>query len=289
MELNLVTLQLTLPAEALAKLAQLLGSALRFEAALRALVCNRDDRECTGCPQHGNCPFVLLCGRMLSSDPELVRLYQRPGVPFILGPLLQAKSGQLELGLVLLGPAIHHVALFVQAIEQSLDATGQCRVAVCDYQKLQHILPDLSSGSLSDIPILSAAAMLDLATPRFASCQQIQVTITSPLRMIHQGREQNRFDPGLFIKAVLRRISSLTAYYGSSTDPDQFRMYAQLATRFRLLSQSVQQQGRRGVSGRFVLEGPCNELGPLLSLGGLLHLGKGAAYGNGAFTVSPAP
>lgn len=289
MDLNLVTLQLTLPAEALAKLTQLLGSALRFEAALRALVCNRDDRECTGCPQNGSCPFVLLCGRMLSSDPELVRLYQRPGAPFILGPLQQTESGQLELSLVVLGPAIHHVALFVQAIEQSLDATGVCQVAVCDYQNQQCTLTDLSSGGLADMPVLSAATLLDLATPRFASCQQIQVTITSPLRMLHQGRELNRFEPGLFVKAVLRRISSLAAYYGKSADPDLFRRYAQSAERFRLLSQSVQQQGRRGVSGRFVLEGPCNELGPLLSLGGLLHIGKGAAYGNGAFTVSPMP
>ncbi len=40
MDLNLVTLQLTLSLETLAKLTQLLGSALRFEAALRALVCS---------------------------------------------------------------------------------------------------------------------------------------------------------------------------------------------------------------------------------------------------------
>ena len=289
MDLNLVTLQLTLPAEAFEKLTQLLGSALRFEAALRALVCNRDDMACTGCPQNESCTFVLLCGRQLSSDPELVRIYQRPGVPFILGPLQQAQSGQLELNLVLLGPAIHQVALFVQAVEQLLGAVGLHQVSVCDYQNQQCTLTDLSSRSLADIPVLSAATVLDLATPRFASCRQIMVTLASPLRMMHQGRELNHFDPGLFIKAVLRRISSLAAYYGTSADPDLFRRYAQLATRFRLLSQRPHQQGRRGVSGHFVLEGPCNELGPLLSLGGLLHLGKGAAYGNGAFTVSPVP
>jgi len=289
MDLNLVTLQLTLPSEVLAKLTQLLGSALRFEAALRALVCNRHDRECTGCPQNGICTFTLLCGRQLSSDPELVRIYQRPGVPFVLGPPQQTESGQLELSLVLLGPAIHQVALFVQAVEQSLGAVGLHQVSVCDYQNLRRILPDLSSRSLADIPVLSAATVFDLATPRFASCRQILITITSPLRMMHQGRELNRFEPALFVKAVLRRISSLMAYYGTNADPDLFRRYAQSAERFRLLSQNVQQQGRRGVSGRFVLEGPCNELGPLLSLGGLLHLGKGAAYGNGAFTVSPVP
>lgn len=289
MDLNLVTLQLTLPSEALAKLTQLLGSTLRFEAALRAMVCNRHDRECAGCPQNGSCPFVLLCGRQLSSDPELVRLYQRPGVPFILGPLHQAQSGQFELSLVLLGPAIHHVGLFVRAIEQSLGDACIYRVSVCDYQNQQHILTDLSSHSLADMPILSAATVLDLATPRFASCRQILVTLASPLRMMHQGHELTRFDPGLFIRAVLRRISSLTAYYGTSPDPDLFRRYAQLTARFRLLSQRPHQQGRRGVSGCFELEGPCNELGPLLSFGGLLHLGKGAAYGNGAFMVSPVP
>lgn len=289
MDLNLVTLQLTLPSEALAKLTQLLSSAQRFEAALRALICNRHDRECAGCPQNGSCSFVLLCGRQLSSDHELVRLYQRPGVPFVLGPLQQTQSGQLKLSLILLGPAIHQVALFVQAVRQSLGADDLHQVSACDYQNLRHILPDLSSRSLADMPVLSAATMLDLATPRFASCRQILITITSPLRMMHQGHELNRFDPGLFVKAVLRRISSMTAYYGTSADPDLFRRYAQSAERFLLLSQSAQQQGRRGVSGCFVLEGSCNELGPLLSLGGLLHLGKGAAYGNGAFTVSPVP
>jgi hypothetical protein len=108
--------------------------------------------------------------------------------------------------------------------------------------------------------------------------------------MLHQGRDTDiALNPDCLSRRFYARISSLTAYYGTSADPDLFRRYAQSAERFRLLSQSVQQQGRRGVSGHFVLEGPCNELGPLLSLGGLLHIGKGAAYGNGAFTVSPMP
>jgi len=109
---------------------------------------------------------------------------------------------------------------------------------------------------------------------------------------VRDGRELNRFDPVFFIRSLLRRLSSLAAYYGEGVDTDHFRYLAGLAGEVRLLRQAVVRdtvaQGR-GISGSYELQGPFAELGPLLCLGGLVHLGKGVSYGQGAFDVTPIP
>lgn len=222
-----------------------------------------------------------LCSRNLSSDAELVRRHQKPSLPFIFS---LPCDGQLEC--LLLGPAIAELPRVLSTVATRAGLAQITTFGAYDYQG---VLIELQADGEAELPVLSLAALLDLATPRYADCQRLRVTLLTPLRLVSDGRELSRFVVERFVRGVLRRISALMAYYGTAAAPEQFVRLAALADSLRLLAARPlpAPKGQRGLLGSFDLQGAGDELGPLLELGGLLHVGKGASYGLGAFRVSP--
>lgn len=222
-----------------------------------------------------------LCGRTLSNDPDLVRRHQKPGLPFVFS---QPSQGGVDC--LLLGPAIAELPRILAAVAQWAEVGDISTFRAYDYQGQAAAL---SADGGDELPILSSAELLDMASPRYASCRRLRVTLQTPLRLMVDGREATRFDGVRFARSVVRRVSSLTAYYGTAGDPEYFIRLADLAGDIRVLEASAVRPlpGQRGLLGSFTLSGPGDELGPLLELGGLLHLGKGASFGSGAFLVTP--
>lgn len=259
MDLNLVRLRIPLPAAAEQQLARSLATErVLFEQSLSSL-----------------------CSRTLSNDAELVRRHQKPSLPFVFS---LPHDGQLEC--LLLGPA---VAELPRVLSTLAARAGLARLASFGAYDYQGALIELKTDGEAELPVLSLAALLDLATPRYADCQRLRVTLVTPLRLVTDGRELSRFVAERFVRGVLRRISALMAYYGTAAAPEQFIRLAGLAGTLRLLEARplAAPNGQRGLLGSFDLQGNCNELGPMLELGELLHVGKGASYGMGAFRVSP--
>lgn len=259
MDLNIVRLRIPLTAVA----EQLLTAALAADRA-------RIERS-----------LPSLSGRVLSCDPELVRRHQKPGLPFVFS---RPQHGMMEC--LLLGPAIAELPRILATVAELAAITRFQFFQAYDYQG-QTV--ELSADGGDILPVLSLAELLDMATPRYAACQQVRVTLQTPLRLVADGRELVRFEPFKFVRGVLRRVSSLVAYYGTGSDPEMFIRLADLAGRLRMTEVKLLPvcRGQRGVSGSFTLQGPADELGPLLEVAGLLHLGKGAAFGLGAFRVGP--
>ncbi|MFA6823552.1 MAG: CRISPR system precrRNA processing endoribonuclease RAMP protein Cas6 [Geobacter sp.] len=259
MDLNLVRLSIPLPAAA----AQQLTNALTTERVLFEQ------------------SLSSLCTRSLSSDAELVRRHQKPSLPFIFSLPCE---GQLEC--LLLGPAIAELPRVLSTVAARAGLAQLTSFGAYDYQGG---LIELQADGEAELPVLSLAALLDLATPRYADCQRLRVTLLTPLRLVTDGRELSRFVAERFVRGVLRRISALTAYYGTAAAPEQFIRLASQAGALRLLEARPlpAPRGARGLLGSFDLQGSCSELGPMLELGGLLHVGKGASYGLGAFRISP--
>lgn len=259
MDLNLVRLSIPLPAAA----AQLLANALCTERTLFEQ------------------SLSSLCSRSLSSDAELVRRHQKPSLPCIFS---LPSDGQMEC--LLLGPAIAELPRVLSTVAARAGLVQLTSFAAYDYQGG---LIELQANGEAELPVLSLEALLDLATPRYADCQRLRVTLLTPLRLVTDGRELSRFVAERFVRGVLRRISALTAYYGTAAAPEQFIRLASQAGALRLLEARPlpAPRGARGLLGSFDLQGSCSELGPMLELGGLLHVGKGASYGLGAFRISP--
>lgn len=264
------------------------GKGAVFEDALRQLCCAKPVCAPESCRLLQNCPISGLVARGVSPDPELLRRHQKPGLPYV----FQIRYGRDEFDLVILGSAIAELALFLDVLFPQFSGNKTFAVTAFDNQNSPVAISFDSDGSAVNLPLLETSELLECSTPRFYTCRQIRIDLVTPLRMVRGGRELNRFDPVFFIRSLLRRLSSLAAYYGEEVDSDHFRYLAGLAGEVRLLRQAVVRDTvahGRGISGSYELQGPFAELGPLLCLGALVHLGKGASYGQGAFDVTPIP
>lgn len=226
-------------------------------------------------------PLAVLCHRSLSSDPELVRRHQKPGLPFV----FSLPSGGV-MDCLLVGPAIAELPRILDTLSNIAGIPSIGTFYAFDYQGRQM---SLTADGGDDLPVLSAVELLDMASPRYGGCTRVRITLQTPLRLVANGRELTRFEPSRFMRTVLRRLSAMAAYYGEAGDPELFIRLAALVDQLRMTGAVplFPLPGRRGVLGSYTLQGPCHELGPLLELGGLLHVGKGAAFGSGAFGVTP--
>jgi len=293
MDLNLLVIDIVYSTDAHVAWSVIMGSARRFDEEMKRLICHqRRAASCTNCSFSVDCPFPLLCGRQLSSDPDLVRRHQRPGVPFVFKCLSSCHSGPVQFRVVLIGPAIHYLSLFLELLWGSGgDKAGIKQIRCKQYQGDISIYDGSRSVDESRLPVLSAATLLDLATPEYADAKQLLLRIETPLRLMHKGHELMFFNPKLFVKAVVRRLSALFAYYGSAIDTEYFRLLAEQASQCLLLSEEVgarlqEKAVYRGVSGSFVLTGEnIAQFGPILQLGSLLHVGKAASFGSGGYTL----
>ncbi len=291
MDLNLVRLHISLRPQAVPSILSLLtGKGARFEEALRTVCCTHKDSSCHSCPSSGTCAVPALIARQLSQDPELVRRYQKPGLPFVFYAHSDTDARHVSVGLNLLGTAGDHLPLFLKALHHLTGQEACDRLSACDYQdvavQLDHVCPETADN----LPVLAASDLLALYSHRFSCCKRIRLDLLSPLRLTRDGRELTRLEPDYFIRSLLRRISSLAVYYGGGVDQELFRYLAQRAASVSLIRQLPFLQSAakhlRGVTGSFELAGPFEELGPFLALGEQVHLGKGAAFGMGNFAVT---
>ncbi|MDD2500558.1 MAG: CRISPR system precrRNA processing endoribonuclease RAMP protein Cas6 [Geobacter sp.] len=290
MDLNLIKLNIFLAPQAVSAIVPILtGKGASFEDALRKVCCVHQNQSCPTCPTSGVCVAPALIARQLSQDPELVRRYQKPGLPFVFyaGSGVDGLDGSL--GFNLLGTACGHLPLFLKALNQFTAQDACIRLTASDYQnvavELNHVYPEMADN----LPVLAAADLLTLYSHRFSCCKKVRLDLLSPLRLARDGHELTRFEPHYFIRSLFRRISSLAVYYGGGVDQKLFRHLAQRATSVSLVRQLPSKtvgSCLRGVTGSFELAGPFDELGPFLALGEQVHLGKGAAFGMGSFVVT---
>ena len=288
MDLNLLKLQLCFETADTDNVLSLVSSASRFESDLKGRLCSYPGEPCATCQLCRQCSFVALCGRQLSTDPEITRIHQKPGLPYLFSRLQSDSELSAELELLLLGNCINLADELLSVFGQHTEQFDLRTVRAIGYQ--QEDIPLLVGKPLSeqDLPVLSAKTLLDLWSPEFINCKKILIRLTSPLRLLHDGRELRTFLPDLFAKGCLRRLSSLAAYYGEPVQQVQLRQLFSAASDLKLLSSEELQLKQRAVSGSFRLSGDFTELGPILRLAGMFHLGKGASYCMGDFEVTVA-
>lgn len=290
MDLNLVRLHISLAPQAVPRIVPLLtGKGAGFEEALRTVCCVQKNQSCQICPVAGRCVAPSLISRQLSQDPELLRRYQKPSLPFVFYADSDLDDPDPLLGLNLLGTACGHLSLFLKALNQLTGQDVCIGLTASDYQngsvQLDHVCPETADN----LPVLATADLLALYSHRFSCCKRIRLDLLSPLRLTRDGRELTRLEPHYFIRSLLRRISSLAVYYGGGVDQELFQHLAQRVTSVSLVRQlpfKTTGSFLRGVTGSFELAGPFDELGPFLALGEQVHLGKGAAFGMGDFAVT---
>ena len=262
------------------------GKGAAFEGAVRQVCCTNTACVPESCIRLMNCPVPALFAKTISTDPDLLKKHQKPGLPFV----LRSHEECDQLSLVLLGNAIAYLPLILKTLLNQTGSQALYPVIALDAQNTPVSITFDSDGNAENLPLLEASELMDSFCAVFHGCKSVRIDLETPLRMVRDGRELKRVDQVFFIRSLLRRLSSLAAYCGEGCDADYFRHLAALAVEVRLLRHTVVMGTAahgRGIRGSYELQGPFEELGPLLRLGELVHLGKGASYGQGAFSVLP--
>ncbi len=295
MELDFVRIECEIIDKKSAQLTDALNNELRnFEAYFKSSSCLVDHKLCSSCDLQVECAYRIVFNQALSSDPETVRLHQKPSLPFSL--YISCISDNTLLctsGIIVIGYAVNYVEYFhaallemimkcVNTATQSTDAL--LRSYSLNYLGERHEISHAAS-LLENVILLSGRHILQNSV--HSEC--IKLILKSPLRLLSNGSITRRFDFAAFFCSQLRRCSSLWAYYGvGELDLDfvQLSGYSQNVTALDNSIKYIQPSwsgklNRAGLTGTVECVGLVDPMIPLLILGSYFNAGKGASYGSG--------
>lgn len=276
-----------------------------FEGAFRQAVDCRDG-ECGRCSRSEECPYRIVFAQKLSSDPMAVKRHQKPPLPFAFSfPVLlnPANAGlAFEVRLVLVGTATRFVTEFVAAMEILFAKHAEQDELAAVVERVESLgyhdesSPLHSKGQTSEIAhsltLLTTEGLCD--SRLLSNGARIRLRLVTPLKLMREGRTLRHFSFSIFMRTLMRRVSSLASYYCDDSISADFRWLASLCETVTVSDSSIRwmewgggKQGGKfaGLTGDVVLTGVPEEFIPFLLLGELLNVGKGAAFGLGRFSV----
>ena len=296
MDLDFVRLECDIIIDAAVPLDAALYEALRnFESDFKATCCTTLLDSCTFCRSQKLCPYRMVFGQQLSSDPEIVRLHQKPSLPFSL--YINSSEDTISsctVGMVVIGSAVSYIGLFhtalLRTVESALHAVlpAPAKFSLCtyslDYQDSRHEITHAASLSESVI-LLSGQHILQ----NTVHSDSVRLSLISPLRLLSNGSIAHRFDFGLFFRSQLRRCSSMCAYYGSGELDLDFAFLSLAAQNVTVLEDGIhytqpswtKRLNRAGLTGSVDCVGLVEPMFSLLLLGSYFNAGKGAIFGMG--------
>ncbi|HTP63974.1 MAG TPA: CRISPR system precrRNA processing endoribonuclease RAMP protein Cas6 [Geobacteraceae bacterium] len=283
----------------------LYGIRSAFMQAFRTRIC-RDKVPCDMCgKKREECAYYMTFSQSLADDQSAVKRHQKPPLPFAFDfpflPALPNKGHQIEIGLTLAGSALNYVAEYIAAMEAlfSVDRIGRGLPGTIIRVESLGCFDDrtclMQEGGVVALDNVTTISGRDLIEMKPLDAERIKLTISTPMRIIHDGLPVREFSCSIFLRSLLRRISSLTYYYYKSGHDIDYKRLATTCTDIQLENNAFrwsawrQCQGAGHLSG-ILGSGYCvgrldEELRIFLLLGEYFHTGKGAAFGLGSFRI----
>lgn len=296
MNLDFVRIEYDITAASPIPLAALFSDALRsFEAHFKAMCCTMACESCALCSKGAECPCRIVFARQLSPDPEIVKIHQKPSLPFSFSLAATDNVPSFcTVGMVIIGSALNFVDVFNSAMQRLIQsclsaiAPYTTQVLTLDYQGNRQIINDEDSLPQSMV-LLSAQHILQ----NTVHSDQVRLVLKSPLRLVQNGMSVHAFDFALFFRSQLRRCSSLYAYYGTGEIELDYTNLSLAAHNVTVLEDEILytrplwalRRGKAGLIGSVECCGLVDPMYSLLLLGSYFNAGKGAAYGSGFYTV----
>ena len=294
-DLDFVRIECEIVADVSVQLTAALYNSLRdFEAHFKASCCRDGQDACTSCNQYPECPYRIVFEQKLSSDPEIVRLHQKPSLPFSFY-IIEAGATTLSsyVGMVVIGTAVNYVRDFHTALHRMVDTCATAVIPAAkytlrsyslDYQGLRHPITDHELLAECVI-LLSGRHILQNTT----HCDSLKLTLKSPLRLLNNGSIMHDIDFAIFFRSQLRRCSSLYAYYGTEELYLDFAGLSHAAENVAVLENEThyrqpkwsKRANRAGLTGEAEFSGLVEPMFSLLLLGSYFNAGKGATFGSG--------
>ncbi len=300
MDLDFVCIECDIIADPSAILTAALYEELRkFEFHFKASCCLNQAETCHSCCENINCPFRIVFGQQVSSDPEIVRLHQKPSLPLSLyiGEMCSNNSSN-TVGMVVVGSAVNYIGFFQAALLRMIKsvmhmlllpfAPSVLHFYCLDNQGIRHEISDLLMMPESII-LLSGRYVIQ----NTVHSDSARLTFKSPLRLISNGSVAHKFDFAQFFRSQLRRCSSLCAYYGNGEMDLDFGGLSQHAQKVAVLEDGMhyaqpdwsKSRNRAGLTGTIECAGLVEPMFSLLRLGSYFNAGKGASFGLGFYRL----
>jgi hypothetical protein len=290
------------------------GGTLRggFGYAFKKMVCAQKDwRACTPCGRGNDCPYGYIFETSAPAGSEVLSNLQDVPIPFVIEPPLDrrrtyAAGDHLTFEVNLVGRASHYLPYFLLAF-QELGRMGigivrgrfvlQRIVGVHPWNGAQELIYDgveMHAGARDLSVSLAEAAGRAADFP----ADRLALKFLTPTRLKHADQFVERPDFHVLIRALLRRLSSLSYFHCGQLMEADFRgliSAAEAVTTERLAvtwldwerysTRQKKQMNLGGVVGEAEYRGQVSVFGPLLALGELTHVGKATVFGNGLYRV----
>jgi hypothetical protein len=274
-----------------------------FMSAFREAVCRREN-GCEVCSERDGCSYHSTFSQAVSEDRTAVKRHQKPSLPFVFDfPLLPVppnKGKEIEIGLVLAGTAINHVHDYITATCVLFDPASADREVTGSVVRVESATVSdwrnrvMENGGPVASDEISTISVRDIAETQTLDPNRISLTITAPMRLLHDGKPVRELTFPFFIRPLLRRISSLAFYYyGDGLEVD-YKWLSSLSESVKIAENGFHSAGWAeeyggerfaGLTGSGVLEGALSDFHNFLLLGEYFHVGKGASFGLGRYRI----
>ncbi|MBW1953422.1 MAG: CRISPR system precrRNA processing endoribonuclease RAMP protein Cas6 [Deltaproteobacteria bacterium] len=284
------------------------GSTFRgvFGRALKEVTCALRHQECPACLLRNQCVYT----RVFEYPPDLLpRGAPTPPHPFVIEPPLTPRThffrGEtFEFTLLLFGFANQCLPYFVYAFEQ-MGRIGIGRrlegrrarfrllsVSTSEGESIYHFRDRALEGDRT-APLTWEA----LAAGR--PVEKLTLELLTPLRLKFQNRLQAELPFHVLLRAALRRLSTLSQYFGQGEPPLDYKGLIARAQEVAVAESSLswtdwQRYSHRqdramllgGLTGRVTYVGALTEFVPFLRFVEKVHLGKATTFGLGKIALS---
>ncbi|MDD2309049.1 MAG: CRISPR system precrRNA processing endoribonuclease RAMP protein Cas6 [Desulfuromonadaceae bacterium] len=300
MDLDFIRIECEIAAHSSVQLIATLYNALRnFEEQFKALCCHTMQKPCTSCNLQNRCPYRVVFGQQLSSDAEIVRLHQKPSLPFTLYINYNGDDiSSCTVGMAVVGSAVNFIEFFHTALLRMVEvsvctvlhpADFTLRSYSLDYLGVRHLITGQASLPESVI-LLSGQHVLQNSV----HSDSVRLSLKSPLRLLCNGSISHRFDFAMFLRSQLRRCSSLYAYYGTGKLDLDFVRLSETAQNVAVFDDKThyaqppwsKRLNRGGLTGTVECNGLVEPMLSLLLLGSYFNAGKGATFGSGFHQIT---
>ncbi len=286
------------------------GSTFRgvFGHALKATVCALQHQECSCCLLKSRCLYTLVFETHLAlSRPARAKIASPPH-PFVIRPPLTTRTdfstGELFVfSFLLFGEINRHLPFFIAAFERMGQlgigrriSGSRGRFAV---ESVSEKSSEIYNHNEQQLRIAAEPAQLTLSkSPGSAAERRLTLQLKTPLRLKFNNRYISELPFHVLTRAMLRRISTLMAFYDTGEPPldyrglpkraETVRTVASTLSRYKWQRYSQRQQQKMpldGIIGTVTYEGELAEFLPLVDFCQQTHIGKQTAFGLGEMAV----
>ncbi len=283
------------------------GSTFRgvFGVALKRVVCALKHLECKECLLNTRCLYSRVFENIIQNDGMNGKIVHARPRPFVIEPPVSAETHYLpgdsfDFNLIIFGEDNKNLGYFIYA----LDSMGKVGIGKrINGKRGVYRLDTVTYGDTTVYSAIDGVLVLpdriedikkeDLM--RKESCTRLRFITLTPLRVKFRNRLTDSLPFHVLVRAMLRRISSLFAWFGDDGELDlDYEALIQKAETVKTVSSDLRWLDRRrysnrqerammmgGVIGEVVYEGNMAQFIPLLNLCRKFHLGKLTTFGLG--------